>query len=51
MSVNVDGLRPWEYWQMDSEEYDRIRELQAVYREERADERKALSRVSGPAST
>lgn len=46
MSVSVDGLRPWEYWQMDSEEYALIRELQGVYREERDDERKAVAKAN-----
>lgn len=46
MSVSVDGLRPWEYWAMDSEEYDMIREVQAVYREEREDERRSLRKIS-----
>ena len=46
MSVSVDGLRPWEYWQMDSEEYGLIRELQGVYREEQSAERKAIVKAN-----
>lgn len=32
LSLNIDDLRPWEFWAMDSEEYDMIRELQGEYR-------------------
>jgi hypothetical protein len=46
MSVSIDGLRPWEFWQMDSEEYDLIRELQSIYRHERDEERKAIRRAT-----
>ena len=34
MNVSIEGLRPWEYWQMDSEEFDMIREVQGVFRQE-----------------
>ena len=44
MSVSIDGLRPWEYWQMDSEEYDMIREVQMTYRAAIKDEQDALKR-------
>ena len=32
LGMNIDGLRPWEFWAMDSEEYDMIREIQSEYR-------------------
>ena len=42
MSVSIDGLRPWEWWQMDSEEYDMIRELQSAYQTATKDAKAAL---------
>lgn len=44
LSVSIEGIRPWEYWAMDSEEYDLIREVQAVYRSEVMEEQKAIKR-------
>jgi hypothetical protein len=34
LRVSVDGLRPWEYWGMEADEYDLILHLQGVYRRE-----------------
>lgn len=46
MSLSVEGLRPWEWWQMDSEEYDMIRELQSVYRSEVKYEQESIRRMA-----
>jgi hypothetical protein len=40
LSVSVEGLRPWEYWQMDSEDYHMICELRAAWHEEQENERR-----------
>lgn len=44
LRVSVDGLRPWEYWSMDADEYDMITHLQHVYRRELQEARAMVDR-------
>ena len=47
LAVNVENLRPWEWWACDAEEYGMIIELRAAWFGTRADERRGLDRNEG----
>jgi hypothetical protein len=36
MNLNVDGLRPWEWWQADSADLYQIAEIKSAWKEGRA---------------
>lgn len=44
LRVNVEGLRPWEYWAADADEYDLIQHLTGVYRREMPAAREMVQR-------
>ena len=44
LSVNLDDLRPWEFWEADSAELYMLRSLKAAYYEGRQDAREQMEK-------
>jgi hypothetical protein len=44
LRVSVDGLRPWEYWASDADDYDMTTHLQRVFRAEMETAREMVER-------
>ena len=51
LRVNVDGLRPWEYWAAEADDYDLITHLQGVYRREMPAAREMVKRQQARSET
>ena len=44
LRVSVEGLRPWEYWAMEADDYAMITQLQGIYRREMQAARESAER-------